>query len=119
VLYYNKTKLTADDVKSYETITSKGKFGQQLKAANSYVTGPLFLSVGDTLFGKSGEDAKGTNWGNEAGVSVLKWIADQKKNDGFVNLTAENTMSKFGDGSVHAFESGPWDYDAAKKAVGE
>lgn len=119
VLYYNKTKLTADDVKTYETITSKGKFGQQLKAANSYVTGPLFLSVGDTLFGKSGEDAKGTNWGNEAGVSVLKWIADQKKNDGFVNLTAENTMSKFGDGSVHAFESGPWDYDAAKKAVGE
>lgn len=119
VLFYNKTKLNEDDVKSYETITSKSTFGQQLKQANAYVTAPLFLSVGDTLFGENGEDNKGTNWGNEAGVSVLKWIADQKNNKGFVNVTAENLMSKFGDGSVASFESGPWDYSAAEKAIGK
>lgn len=28
-------------------------------------------------------------------------------------------MSKFGDGSVASFESGPWDYSAAEKAVGK
>ena len=49
---------------------------------------------------KNGEDAKGTNWGNDAGVSVLKWIASQKGNAGFVNLDDNNVMSKFGDGSV-------------------
>lgn len=119
VLFYNKSKLNGDDVKSYESITEKSTFGQQLKQANAYVTAPLFLSVGDTLFGKNGEDNKGTNWGNEDGVSVLKWIADQNNNKGFVNLTAENTMSKFGDGSVGAFESGPWDYSAAEKAIGK
>ena len=58
-------------MKSYETITSKAKFGSNLKEVNAYVTGSLFLSVGDTLFGPNGEDAKGTNWGNEAGVNFL------------------------------------------------
>lgn len=118
VLYYNKSKLTEEDVKSYETITSKAKFGATFKEMNAYATGPLFLSVGDTLFGESGEDPKGTNWGNDAGVSVLKWIAEQKNNSGFVNLDATNVISKFGDGSVAAIQSGPWDYKAAQKAVG-
>ena len=103
VTYYNKSKLNEEDVKSYETITSKAKFGSNLKEVNAYVTGPLFLSVGDTLFGQNGEDVKGTNWGNEAGVNVLKFIAAQKDNKG----------------SVDAFQSGPWDYAAAAKAVGK
>ncbi len=119
VLYYNKSKLSAEDVKSYETITSKATFGAKFKQMNAYATAPLFLSVGNTLFGENGEDAKGTNWGNEAGVSVLKWIADQKNNKGFVNLDDNNVMSKFGDGSVASFESGPWDFSAAQKAVGK
>lgn len=115
MLYYNKTKLSADDVTSYETITSKATFGAKFKQVNAYATAPLFLSVGDTIFGKDGEDAAGTNWGNDAGVSVLKWIAAQKDNKGFVNLDDNNVMSKFGDGSVASFESGPWDYEAAQK----
>ncbi|EHJ55775.1 hypothetical protein HMPREF9318_00691 [Streptococcus urinalis FB127-CNA-2] len=119
VLYYNKSKLSAEDLATYETITSKSTFGGTFKQANAYATGPLFLSVGDTLFGKDGEDAKGTNWGNDKGVAVLKWIADQKNNKGFVSLDANNVMSKFGDGSVASFESGPWDYSAAEKAVGK
>lgn len=73
------------------------------------------MSVGNTLFGENGEDVKGTNWGNEKGAAVLKWIADQASNKGFVSLDANNVMSKFGDGSVASFESGPWDYEAAQK----
>lgn len=86
---------------------------------NAYATAPLFMSVGDTLFGEDGETVDGTNWGNEAGVSVLQWISDQNSNSGFVNLTAENAMSKFGDGSVAAIETGPWDLSAAQEAIGE
>ncbi|WMB30058.1 extracellular solute-binding protein [Streptococcus didelphis] len=119
VLYYNKEKLSPEDLTSYETITEKASFGGTFKQANSYVTGPLFMSVGNTLFGENGEDAKGTNWGNEKGVAVLKWIADQKNNKGFVSLDANNVMSKFGDGSVASFESGPWDYAAAQEAIGK
>lgn len=119
VLYYNKSKLTEDDVKTYEAITEKGKFGATFKAMNAYATGPLFMSVGNTLFGENGEDPKGTNWGNEAGVSVLKWVYAQNDNPGFVNLDAANVISQFGDGSVDAILDGPWNYNAVKEAVGE
>ena len=119
VLFYNKSKLSADDVKNYETITTKATFGDTFKSMNAYDTAPLFMSVGDTLFGENGETVDGTNWANEVSVSVLKWIADQKNNSGFVNTTAENTMSKFGDGSVAAIETGPWDLSAAQEAVGK
>ena len=34
-------------------------------------------------------------------------------------MTAENAMSKFGDGSVASLESGPWDLKAAQDAVGK
>lgn len=119
VLYYNKTKLSTEDVTSYESITSKATFGENLKSVTAYAITPLFMSVGDTLFGESGEDAKGTNWGNEAGVSVLQWVANQNSNNGFINVTAENKMSKFSDGTVAAIESGPWDLSAAQKAIGK
>jgi hypothetical protein len=46
-----------------------------LKAVDAYKIGPLFMSVGDKLFGDTGEDVKGTDWNNPAGVSVLQWIA--------------------------------------------
>lgn len=66
-----------------------------MKEVDPYVTAPLFLSVGNTLFGPKGEDPKGTNWGNEAGVNVLKFIAVQKDSKGFVNVDSANMMSKF------------------------
>lgn len=119
VLIYNKSKLSVDDVKSYETITSKATFGATFKEMNAYATAPLMFSVGNTIFGKNGEDIKGTNWGNEAGVSVLQWIADQKNNQGFVNLDPSNVISEFGSGNAAAIESGPWDYPAAVEALGK
>ncbi|MGT2785178.1 extracellular solute-binding protein [Streptococcus merionis] len=119
VLMYNKDLLSEEDVKSYETITTKATFGATFKEMNAYATGPMMLSVGNTLFGEDGEDPKGTNWANEAGVSVLQWIADQNNNKGFVNLDPSNVISEFGAGKVAAFESGPWDYPAAVDALGK
>ena len=71
VLLYNKDKLSAEDVKSYETMTSKAKFGTSLNEVNAYAIAPLMLSVGNKLFGENGEDAKGTNWANDNGVAVI------------------------------------------------
>ena len=118
VLYYNKEKLSEDDVKTYEGITSKATFGANLKEVNAYQFGPLFMSVGDTLFGENGEDPKGTNWNNDKGVSVLQWLADQKNNKGFVNV-GDDTVSKFQSGDIASFESGPWDKSKAVEAIGK
>ena len=118
ILYYNKEKLSADDVKSYEGITSKATFGANLNAVNAYAIAPLFMSVGDTLFGDNGEKVDGTNWNNAAGINVLQWVADQKNNKGFVNV-GDDTLSKFAAGTIASFESGPWDKDKATEAIGK
>ena len=118
VLYYNKKMLNENQVSSYENITKDATFGANLKAVDAYKIGPLFMSVGDKLFGDTGEDVKGTDWNNSAGISVLQWIADQKNNSGFINV-GDDYISQFENEKIAAFESGPWDKEKAIEAVGE
>lgn len=118
VLYYNKKMLNEDQVSSYENITKEATFGANLKAVDAYKIGPLFMSVGDKLFGDTGEDVKGTDWNNSAGISVLQWIADQKNNSGFINV-GDDYISQFENEKIAAFESGPWDKEKAIEAVGK
>ncbi|WP_368756844.1 extracellular solute-binding protein [Enterococcus avium] len=118
VLYYNKKMLNEDQVSSYENITKDATFGANLKAVDAYKIGPLFMSVGDKLFGDTGEDVKGTDWNNSAGISVLQWIADQKNNSGFINV-GDDYISQFENEKIAAFESGPWDKEKAIEAVGK
>ena len=117
VLYYNKKMLNENQVSSYENITKDATFGANLKAVDAYKIGPLFMSVGDKLFGDTGEDVKGTDWNNSAGISVLQWIADQKNNSGFINV-GDDYISQFENEKIATFESGPWDKENAIEAVG-
>lgn len=118
VLYYNKKMLNENQVSSYENITKDAIFGANLKAVDAYKIGPLFMSVGDKLFGDTGEDVKGTDWNNSAGISVLQWIADQKNNSGFINV-GDDYISQFENEKIAAFESDPWDKEKAIEAVGK
>ncbi|MDY6442375.1 extracellular solute-binding protein [Enterococcus avium] len=118
VLYYNKKMLNENQVSSYENITKDATFGANLKAVDAYKIGPLFMSVGDKLFGDTGEDVKGTDWNNSAGISVLQWIADQKNNSDFINV-GDDYISQFENEKIAAFESGPWDKEKAIEAVGK
>lgn len=117
VLYYNKAKLSADDVTSWETLTSKGKLATNFGAAGAnYIYTPLFMTNGNYLYGEKGEDLSGTNFNNAAGVQVLDWIASQRQNSGVVQAN-EDALSKLGNGSADAFLSGPWSKVDAQKAL--
>lgn len=119
VLYYNKAKLSADDVKTWETLTSKGKLATNFGAAGAnYNFIPLFMSNGDNLYGANGEDLKGTNFNNAAGVQVLNWVAKQKSNPGVVQAS-DDALSKLSSGKADAFLSGPWSSVDVKKALGK
>lgn len=119
VLYYNKSKLSADDVKTWKDLTSKGKLGTNFgDASANYIFGPLFMSNGDLLYGENGEDVKGTNFNNEKGVEVLKWIASQKSNSGVIQSSTE-ALANLTSGTTDAFLSGPWSRNDVKKALGD
>lgn len=119
VLYYNKAKLTEDDVKSWTTLSEKGKIGTNFaEAGANYIFGPLFMSNGLYLYGETGEDPSGTNFNNEKGVEVLAWIAAQKNNPGVIQSGAE-ALANLEAGVSDAFLSGPWSKNDVTKALGE
>ena len=119
VLYYNKAKLTEDDVKSWTTLTEKGKIGTNFaEAGANYIFGPLFMSNGLYLYGETGEDPSGTNFNDEKGAEVLAWIAAQKNNPGVIQSGAE-ALANLEAGVSDAFLSGPWSKNDVTKALGE
>lgn len=119
VLYYNKSKLSEDDIKSWATLTEKGKIGTNFgEAGANYTFGPLFMSNGLHLYGETGEDPKGTDFNSDAGAQVLKWVSEQKSNPGVVQANAE-ALSNLESGVTDAFLSGPWSKNDVAKALGD
>ncbi|MCB7448290.1 extracellular solute-binding protein [Enterococcus gallinarum] len=109
----------ADDVKTWEGLTSAGKIGTNFaEDGANYIFGPLFMSNGNVLYGEDGEDINGTNFNNEAGVEVLQWIADQKNNSGVLQAS-ESALSDLQSGKSDAFLSGPWSKNDVEKALGD
>ena len=119
VLYYNKSKLSENDVKSWDSLTQKGKLGANFaENGANYIFAPLFMSNGDVLYGENGEDLKGTYFNNQNGVEVLSWIAKQKSNPGVVQTNAA-ALANLQSGKIDAFLSGPWSKNDVKKALGD
>lgn len=119
ILYYNKSKLTANDVKTWSGLTSKGKLGVNFaENGANYIFSSLFMSNGGLLYGEDGEDIKGTNFNNANGVEVLKWISAQKNNSGVVQANA-SALANLQSGKTDAFLSGPWSKNDVIKALGD
>ncbi|MCP8857982.1 extracellular solute-binding protein [Latilactobacillus fuchuensis] len=119
VLYYNKSKLSANDVKTWDGLTKAGKLGTNFaENGTNYIFAPLFMSNGDVLYGQNGENLDGTNFNNQKGVEVLSWIAKQKSNPGVVQTNAA-ALANLQSGKIDAFLSGPWSKNDVKKALGD
>lgn len=114
-IYYDKTKLTADDVKSWDTLTSKGVIGTNF--AVPYNVYPIFFSAGTTLYGENGETLGDMSMDSEKGVNALKWYASQKSNKGVMNT--DNTINQLKSGKVSAIIDGPWSSTSVKDVLGD
>lgn len=114
-IYYNKSKLTAEDVKSWDTLTSKGVLATDF--SNAYNFYPIMFSAGTELFGKDGETLKGTTANTEQGVNALKWLAAQKNNKGVMQTS--NALNQLKSGHAQAILDGPWDAANLKKILGD
>ncbi|WP_297816142.1 extracellular solute-binding protein [uncultured Lactobacillus sp.] len=114
-LYYNKSKLSENDVKDWTTLTSKGVVGTDF--TNAYVMWPVFFSAGTQLYGKSGEDLHGSNFASEKGVNALKWFAEQKHNKGVMQTS--NALNQLKKGNASAILDGPWNAANIKKILGD
>lgn len=120
IMYYNKSKLTADDIKDWSTLTSKGTVATTITDTNNgaqYTMVPMFISNGVKLFGSDGLDLNGSTFNTDAGKNVMKWIAAQKSNKGVLDASTA-AISDLQSGKADAYLDGPWDSEAIKKALG-
>lgn len=115
-MFYNKSKFTEDDVKSLDTMLSKGKVSYQLQ--NSWYIPAFYLGAGMTMFGENGNDAKaGIKFENADAVS--KYLVDLVANPNFTNDDGTAGLSNLTSGAVDAYFSGSWDAAKVKEGLGD
>ncbi len=118
-MYYNKSILSDEDVKSLEACLEKGIVA--FETSNSWYLPAFFFANGCTLFGETGTDAAaGVQFGGEAGYQAMATVIDLVNN----NANFKNGADGYGnnglkDGSVAAYFSGSWDYNGLYEALGE
>ncbi len=116
-MFYDKSAFSADDVKSLETMLSKGKVAFPL--TTGWYFGSFYVANGGTFFGDGTDASKGIDFSGDKGVAVTKYLVDLVKNPNFINDVDQKGLSGLADGSVDAFFSGTWDAEKVKKALGD
>ena len=117
-MYYNKSMLTEEDVKSFEACLAKGVVAFELK--NSWYLPSFFFAAGGSLFGETGADAAaGIKFGGEAGYAATKAALDLLANPNFKVDGDAYGKTNLSNGTIAAYFSGSWDYNDLYAALGD
>lgn len=117
-MYYDSSVFSEDDIKSLDTMLTKGKVAFPLSTA--WYNASFFVANGGTLFGESGVDASaGIDFGGDKGYAVGQYLVDLVANKNFSDDAGGSGIAGLRDGSVNAFFSGSWSYSEVKEALGE
>jgi arabinogalactan oligomer/maltooligosaccharide transport system substrate-binding protein len=117
-MYYNKSKFSAEDIKSLDSMIEKGKVAFPI--SNSWYMPAFYYAAGGTLFGEDGNDAKaGVNFGGSNGAAATTYLVNLAANKNFVEDDNGAGLAGLKTGAVDAYFSGSWDADNVKKALGD
>lgn len=123
-LFYNKSLLTADEVKSLDTIMAKDlgttsggdkiyNFG--IDIGNGWYIASFFYAGGCTLYGADGSDPTSCDWAEEKGIAVVDYISSLVKTGNMYKDANADSIGKLEDGTLASFVTGSWN----AKAIGE
>jgi arabinogalactan oligomer/maltooligosaccharide transport system substrate-binding protein len=120
ILFYNKAKLSASDVKNFDTLTSKGVLAMTITDTQNgaqYTMVPNFISNGVKLYGSDGSNLTGSTFNTKSGNEVMTWMAKLKSNTGVIDASTA-AISDLASGKADAYFDGPWDSSSIEKALG-
>lgn len=123
-MYYDKSLLTDDDVKTVEGImakdTAEDVYNFVFDAAGGWKLGAWYYGADLTIYGESQVDfAEGSNWNNETGVAVTNYLIDLI-NDPKCAYSDDVALSELtADHRVGAWFDGSWNYELYKEALGD
>lgn len=111
-MYYDKTLMTEDDIKTIEGIVNKETaddvYNFYFESGGGWKLGAWYYGAGLNVFGQDGTDIEaGVDWNNETGVAVTNYLIDLINNpkvayDGEISvseLIAEHRLGVWFDGS--------------------
>ena len=118
-MYYNKDMFTEDEVKSLDTMLSKG-VTVTFPMTTAWYGGAFFIGNGGTLYGPNSNDgAQGIQFGGENGIAAAKYMIGLMNNPNFKNDADGLGNAGLKDGSVGCYFSGSWDYAGLYEALGD
>ena len=123
-MYYDKSKLSEDDVKSIEGIMSKEIEGVSTNFAfdtdNGWYQTAFFFGAGCKLFGDDGTDPTQCDFNNERGYMVGEYLIDLVNNPKYgSNFDDSLVKAGFADGTLAAAVSGTWNAAEIQASLGD
>lgn len=122
-LYYNKSKVSENDVKSLETLLSKSIPGVEhnlgIDMADSYYTTTFLYTAGVEIFGTQGIDANSVDLANDKAVKACQYIQWLGKQDKLKSIVKADQTAALKQGSIAAMISGPHMISQFKDALGD
>ena len=123
-MYYDKSKLSEDDVKSIEGIMSKDIEGVTTNFAfdtdNGWYQSGFFFGAGCKLFGEDGTDPTQCDFNNERGYMVGEYLIDLVANPKYgANFDDSLVKDGFAEGTLAAAVSGTWNAGEIQASLGD
>ena len=121
-MYYDKTLLTDEDIKSLDAIvakdTAEGVYNFNFDSAGGWKLGAWYYGAGCQVFGADGSDlAAGCDWNQEQGIAVTNYLVDLLNNPKVGNgLVVEELAAEH---QIGAWFDGSWNYEKYYEALGE
>lgn len=123
-MYYDKTLLNEEDIKSIEGIMAKetpeNVYNFCFDAAGGWKLGAWYYGAGLTIYGESQTDfAAGANWNNPTGVAVTNYLIDLIGNPKTAYADDVSLSELTADHRIGAWFDGSWNYNLYKDALGD
>ncbi len=120
-LFYDKSKLSAEEVRSLEAILAKeqeeGVAPFAMDFGDAYFASSFFLTAGCRVYGEDGQDASDVSFASEEGMAAARYIASLKA-QGAEDISGDAAASRFKSGKLAAYISGSWKTAAFAEALG-
>lgn len=123
-MYYDKSLLNEDDIKSLEGIMSKETaadvYNFYFQSSGGWQLGCYYYGAGCTVFGEDGSDLEaGVDWNSETGLAVTNYLIDLINNtkcayDGEITVSELIESHRLG-----AWFDGAWNYNSYKDKLGD
>ena len=120
-LYYNKSLLSANQVKSMENLlsaTTSAETNIAMDMGDSYYTSIFLFTAGTRIFGENGNDVNDVNFNNANSLLACNYIASLGDQAKFKSVSELDQAAALKNGTVASIISGPHMISTFQTALG-